>query len=267
MLESGLSPHSEPPDHSPSLRITAVSYLNTLPLVWGFLHGEQRSAATLTFSVPAVCADAVASGRADVGIVPVAELPRLNGHALTDVGIACRGAVRSILLVSKVPVQSIRLLAADSSSRTSVKLARILLEQRYGTTPIVVRHAPDLPSMLENADAALLIGDPALHLDPVKLPYNVLDLGAEWVEWSGLPMVFAVWAGKQKFLPAERKLFQDSCTFGLAYLDDIVMEADRVRGFNRALAREYLTRNIVFELGEEERRGMELYLRLAKDIN
>lgn len=168
-------------------RVSAVSYLNTLPLVWGFLHGPQQGAVELSFSVPAVCADKLASGDADFGIVPCAELPRLNAVPLRDVGIACRGPVRSILLVSKVPPASIRKLAADSSSRTSVRLTRIVLEQKYGCRPEVTRAAPDLDRMLADADAALIIGDPALRLDPSTLPYRSLDLGQEWVEMTDLP--------------------------------------------------------------------------------
>src|SRR5207248_359598 len=104
---------------------------------------------------------------------------------------ACRGPVRSILLIAKCPAPEIRTLAADTSSRTSVELARVILSRRYGAMPVRIPHAPDLPAMLRAADAALIIGDPALALDPAHLPYRVYDLGAEWVEMTGLPMVFA----------------------------------------------------------------------------
>src|SRR4051794_7984704 len=159
------------------MRVCAVSYLNTVPLVWGFVRGPQRSLFQLTFSVPSVCADRLESGDVDIGIVPCAELDRLGLDFLPDVGIACRGAVRSILLISKVPPGQIRTLAADVSSRTSVMLARILLAERYGTVPRVITVAPDLESMLAQSDAALIIGDPALRLDPASLPWQVLDLG------------------------------------------------------------------------------------------
>ncbi len=255
------------PDRKSLLRIEAVSYLNTLPLVWGFLHGKQRDSVDLSFSVPAVCAERISNGDADVGLVPCAELSHLRGAPLRDVGIICRGAVRSILLVSKVDLTSIRILAVDAGSRTSVKLAQILLSHRYGVTPQIVRRSPNLESMLHDSDAALIIGDPALHLDPERLPYRVVDLGLEWVEWTGLPMVFAVWAGQRECTESERKLFVDSCRFGLAHLDDIVCEAVRKRGFPETLAREYVTRHLAYELGEEDRKGMDLFLRLATDLN
>ena len=116
----------------------------------------------------------VAAGKADIGIVPAFELLRQNLETVPGLGIACRGAVRSILLVSKVEPGAIRTLAADSNSRTSVQLARIILARKYGVRPAFVSHAPELASMLDTADAALLIGDPALRVEPAALPYRVL---------------------------------------------------------------------------------------------
>src|SRR5829696_4773005 len=115
-----------------SSRVCAVSYLNTQPLVWGMLHGKQQNRFELTFCVPAECADRLAAGTADIGIVPCAELPRLGLEIIRGTGIACHGPVRSILLISRVPPGQIRTLATDSSSRTSVMLARILLAKRFG---------------------------------------------------------------------------------------------------------------------------------------
>ena len=109
----------------------------------------------------------------------------------------CHGPVRSILLISKVPFQQIRTLSADSSSRTSVMLSRIVLARKYGAFPEIRTHRPDLAEMLDFDDACLIIGDPALVLDPATLPFHVLDLGAEWTEMTDLPMVFAVWAERR----------------------------------------------------------------------
>ena len=164
---------------SPSkLRICAVSYLNTVPLVWGMLHGDQRGLFDLELAVPSECADRLERGAADIGIVPAVEVHRLGLDIIRGAGIACREAVRSILLISKVPFEDIRLLAADTNSRTSVQLARILLERRHGARPRLLPHAPDLAAMLEAADAALIIGDPALRVDIARLPYYWSDLGA-----------------------------------------------------------------------------------------
>lgn len=250
----------------PRPRLSAVSYLNTLPLVWGCLHGPQQGHFDLDFSVPAICAERLRDGSADIGIVPCAELPRLGLEALHEVGIACRGPVRSILLVSKVPASKIKILAADEGSRTSVELARIILGKRYSAYPVIRRSPPNLEAMLAGADAALIIGDPALRMDPMALPYSVLDLGKEWLELTGLPMVFAVWAGRPEVLtPSVKIALRESCAFGLSHLDHIVRVAVRERGFSCTLIREYLTKNILFELGPDSLRGMELFLRYCSE--
>lgn len=231
------------------------------------LHGAQRGLFELDFRIPAECADQVAAGEADIGIIPSFELTRLDVAVIRGAGIACHGAVRSILLVSSRPAGEIRRLAADASSRTSVQLARVILERKYGAAPQVVAHPPDLPAMLRTADAALIIGDPALRLDPETLPFHVYDLGKEWVEMTGLPMVFAVWAGRRGVIgPGVTEAFRDSCRFGLERIEEIVAAEAPVRGFPQALVREYLTAHIVHELGPREYEGMELFLRYAREV-
>jgi chorismate dehydratase len=231
------------------------------------LHGPQRGLFELDFRIPAECADQVAAGEADIGIIPSFELTRLDVAVIPGAGIACHGAVRSILLVSSRPASEIRRLAADASSRTSVQLARVILERKYGAAPEIVSQPPNLPAMLRTADAALIIGDPALRLDPETLPFHVYDLGKEWVEMTGLPMVFAVWAGRRGVIgPGVTEAFRDSCRFGLERIEEIVAAEAPVRGFPPALVREYLTAHIVHELGPREYEGMELFLRYAREM-
>ena len=229
------------------------------------LHGAQRGRFDLEFRVPAGCAEELASGAADIGIVPSFELSRLDLDILPGAGIASRGAVRSILLISRCPAAAIRTLAADASSRTSVQLARVVLARRYGAAPALLPHPPVLETMLACADAALIIGDPALHLDPAALPYHVYDLGAEWTAMTGLPMVFAVWAARKGIVtPGLCEAFLDSCRFGRAHLDEIVAAESPRRGFPPALVCQYLTRSIIHELGEAEYAGMREFLALAE---
>lgn len=231
------------------------------------LRGAQQGLFDLQFRVPAECADMVASGAADIGIIPSFELLGRDFGMVPGVGIACRGAVRSILLISRKPAAEIRTLAADSSSRTSVALARVILARRYGAEPAIVRRAPDLTGMLDEADSALIIGDPALHIEPEKRPFHVYDLGLEWTEMTGLPMVFAVWAGPREWVtPQVSEAFQASCAFGLRRLDEIVAAEAPARGFAADLVRRYLNEHIVFELGAPERAGMELFLRYAGEL-
>jgi chorismate dehydratase len=249
---------------TPKPRIAVVNYLNTVPLVWGMLHGEQRDRFDLSFCLPSECADRLHDGRADIGIVPAIELPRQDLVITADAGIICRGAVRSILLISKVPFEQIRSVAADSSSRTSVVLTQIILRTKHGVEPVMRQAPPDLARMLENCDAALIIGDPALRIDPAQLPYGVLDLGLEWTEMTGLPMVFAVWAASRRYHPEP---FAASLRFGLAHLDEIVASEHEARGISAELAREYLTHNISFELGPAERAGLDRFLEYASEIH
>lgn len=243
-----------------------MSFLNTTPLVWGMLHGPQNGIFELDFRVPSGCADQLASGAADIGIVPSFELTRQDLEVIEGVGIACHGAVRSILLVSSRPAREIRTLAVDSSSRTSVQLARIILKQRYGAEPVIAAHAPDLEAMLSVADAALIIGDPALRIEPECLPYHVYDLGAEWVEMTGLPMVFAVWAGRRgSVTPPVAEVFRESWRYGRGRIEEIVAAEAPRRGFSARLVRDYLTNHIVHELGPRDYEGMELFLRYARE--
>jgi len=248
--------------HKP--RLCAVSYLNTVPLVWGIEHGAERDIFEMTYALPSECADRLASGDADIGIVPVIEMARQKLDYFRGTGIASRGAVRTILLVSKVPPREIKTLATDTGSRTSVMLSRIILAEKYGVQPKLISRRAELAPMLGEADAALVIGDPALHLDPATLPFETLDLGREWTRMTGLPMVFAVWSGKKEvMLPRYEQAFLESCRYGLAHMDAIVQQQSPIRGITPELAREYLTRHIVFELNARDHEGLDLYLKQA----
>lgn len=228
------------------------------------LHGEEKAVVDLSFSIPAVCAEQVESGLIDVGLVPVAEIARQQLQIVSDVGITCHGAVRSILLISRVPFRQIRTLAADESSRTSVQLAKVILRERYGVEPQITQHAPQLEKMMKGADAALIIGDPALQIDPASLPYEWLDLGSEWLLLTNLPMVFAAWAGKPG-MPVHllTELTRNSYEFGKAHLPEIVESEHSKRNISQDLANYYLTQFIRFELGRREQDGLEAFLELA----
>ena len=248
-------------------RVCAVSYLNTVPLVWGLLRSPDeglRSLFDLEFALPSDCSDKLASGEADVGIVPVIEMARQKLDYFRGAGIACHGPVRSILLISKAPFGKIRTLAADAGSRSSVMLARVILAEKFGVEPKLHAQPPDLAAMLGQADAALIIGDPALRLDPSTLPFETLDLGGEWNAMTGLPMVFAVWAGRKDVMqPRYKRALADSCRYGIDHAVEIAREEAPLRGITEELARQYLTRHIVYNLGERDYEGMKLYLESA----
>jgi len=245
-------------------RVCAVSYLNTVPLVWGMLHGRERDTFDLSFALPSECADQVAAGETDIGILPVIEMARQKLDYFRGTGIACHGPVRSILLISKVPFRRIRTVATDSGSRTSVMLTRVILAEKFGVEPNLISRRADLSPMLGEADAALLIGDAALKIDPATTPFESLDLGGEWVSITGLPMVFAVWSGRAEVLGSRwAQAFIDSCQFGMLRIEEIVASESARRGFDPALVRKYLTEHIVFRLGEKDYQGLDLFLQRA----
>ncbi|MBI1357151.1 MAG: hypothetical protein GC160_22660 [Acidobacteria bacterium] len=255
------------------LRVRAVSYLNTSPLVWGFLHGPQQGLFDLRGSLPSACAAALRTNAADIGLVPVIELARQPDLlALGGCSIACRGPVRSILLVSAKPLDQVETIAADTGSRTSVAMTQVVLHERFGRRPTMLEHEPELGPMLAAADAALVIGDPALRIDPAMTrwqgrPVEVHDMGSAWVESTGLPMVFAVWAVKEAVAErASEAPFVASKQYGLARLPEIV-EAESARlDLDPALVESYLSRNIVYDLGESETQGMRRFLEAARRL-
>ncbi len=240
--------------------------------MWGALHGagpsDGKDIFDLRFALPAICADQLASGEAEIGIAPVIEVARQQLEYFPGTGIACHGAVRSILLISKVPFAQIKTLATDSGSRTSVMLSRVILAERFGVTPAVMSRHADLAAMLGEADAALLIGDAALRVDLATLPFESLDLGAEWNTLTGLPMVFAVWAGRKGVVNDRlTQAFLNSYRYGAEHMDEIVASESAERNFDAALVRKYLTEHIVFELTDRDYAGMKLYIESAMKLD
>lgn len=255
------------------LRVCAVSYLNTAPLVWGLLHGPQREVFDLSFALPSGCADRLRRGEVDVGLVPVIELARQPDLVVVPgPGIASKGPVRSILLVSKKPLEAIESFAADTGSRTSVVLAQIVAAHAHGIRPQVRPYPPRLDEMLEIADAALVIGDPALRIDATmtdwnRQPVHIYDLGAEWTEMTGLPMVFAVWAVKNLADPDGLvEALAESADYGSSRIEEIVdVESPRL-GFPAEAMRDYLTQYVRYEIGDREHEAIRVFLRLACEL-
>jgi chorismate dehydratase len=224
-------------------------------------------------SLPAECADALRSGEADIGLVPVIELARQPDLlALRGCSIACHGAVRSILLISSKPLDQVRTIAADVGSRTSVAMTQVLFAQRFGRIPRTLPNNPDLSAMLDMADAALIIGDPALRIDPAITswagrPVRVYDMGAMWVEHTQFPMVFAVWAVKQSAAAQVQEApFVESKKFGLAHMTEIVEIESKRLGLEAELVEQYLRRHIGYDLGESESAGMRRFLESAGEL-
>lgn len=255
------------------LRISAISYLNTAPLMWDFEHGEAGRDFDISYTLPSNCARSLAEGTADIGIIPAAaytEIPDLL--VLPEVAIASRRAVRSILLVSKVPVEQIRTVALDTSSMTSVALTKVLFAKWLGGGRTFTAMAPDIERMLAQYDAGLLIGDPALIVDRAR--YHTLDLAEEWIRHTGKPFVFAFWAVRkdalQHAVPALDlpAVFQNSRDHGLesANLNVIAREWASRLAISEAEVRAYLTENIHYQLDAGCLEGLRLFYRYAAEI-
>ena len=262
------------------LKISAISYLNTAPLMWDFEHAEagadQIANYDVSYTIPSACAEALRAGTADIGIIPAAAYTTVPDLIIIpDVAIATRRAVRSILLVSQNPVdplwKQVRTVALDTSSMTSVALAKILFAKWLGGARDYKPMAPDLDAMLAACDAALLIGDPALQVDRTR--YFTLDLAEEWVARTGKSFVFAFWAIRQQALAgrdaaAIAEVFKKSRDHGLSpkKLETIAQEWAPRLGLPVEVIRVYLTHNIHYYLDSPCLEGLALYYRLGAEI-
>jgi chorismate dehydratase len=249
-------------------RISAISYLNTAPLMWDFEHGSAGAAFDITYTLPSQCAAELEHGTADIGIIPSAAYATIpNLSILPGICIASKTTVRSILLVSRKPLDAINTVALDSSSLTSVALARVLFEKCWGGGRMFSSLPPDLDIMLATHDAALLIGDPALKVD--RSEYNTWDLADEWNRFTGKPFVFAFWAITQNAARDSRldlaAIFQESRDHGLmpANIAEIARLWAPGLGLSAEAVRNYLTSNIYYYLEEACLDGLRLFYRYA----
>ena len=240
------------------LRLGVVSYLNAEPLVYG-LGEEPRF--RLERDVPSTVAEKLHRGESDLGMIPSIEYAFGDYAIVPGIAIGSRGPVRSVNLYHRVPLGEVRRVALDTSSRTSVALLKILLHETLGHHPEYVAAPPSVPKMLESADAALVIGDPALYFDGQG---PRLDLGEEWLRRTGLPFVYAFWAGRRGVLSVvDVRRLQQALREGLEAVDGIAARYDRTGAGREQQNASYLRSNIVFALGEDEKRGLREFLRRA----
>ncbi len=240
------------------IRVGAVSYLNTKPLV-AFLP-EWADSIQLSFDLPSRLADSLASGRLDVALIPSIEALQHPGYRiLSNACIGCRGPVFSVKLFSRRPGEEIRTLALDEGSRTSAALTRILLSERFGITPRLERLAIGDSLQHSSADAVLLIGDRAMHAPEESFEF-VWDLGDEWCRWSELPFVFAMWTARPGF--EDRDLaaaLESSRDQGLAHLPGIANLEGPPLGLSPELCLTYFRDHLHFFLGPRERQALRLF--------
>jgi len=243
---------------SQRLKVGAVAYLNTKPLVYQL--GQFAPAADLSFDLPSRLADNLAAGKLDVALIPSVEyFEHPDYRIVSDACIACRGPVLSVKLFSRVKVANIRSLALDEGSRTSVALIRILLKERFGLQPATLPLPIGATLADTSADAALLIGDRAIHSPPGRFA-EVWDLGDQWCQWSGLPFVFAMWVARRGVdvidLESGLRAARDC---GVASLEQIARAEAAPLGLTVPQCLSYLRDNLHFYLGPREREGLELF--------
>jgi len=246
------------------LRIGAVAYLNTRPLVFGLEQGLGGGRIELSYDVPAALADRLERGEIDVGLIPTIELAKIPGlEIVPGLGIVSRGPARSVLLVSRGAPERARRVALDPESRTTNALTRILFDELWATRPEFEIASLDLATALADHDAVVRIGDKALF-DPMPDGAGSVDLGERWDRATGLPFVYAAWACRAGVLDGElHDMLHESLRRGAAAIDLIAEDYAWNGRTHPDLAREYLTRNLRFRLGPAEMDGMTRFLASA----
>lgn len=249
-----------------TLRVGAVNYLNTKPLVERLT--EFAPAVDLSFALPSRLADQLARGDIDVGLIPVVEFFRGDGYSFVPgVAIGSRGAVLSVTLFSRVPWGDVRSVSLDEGSRTSAALTQILLRKRYGVRPRVELLTIDAPADDLATDAVLLIGDRAMRacLPGYRFAY---DLGQEWADWTGLPFVYALWAVRRGVeLGTAEAAFRRAKEAGLAAAGAIAQREAAGLGLDPGFCRRYLETVIQYDLGPRELAGMARFQELAAELD
>lgn len=240
------------------LRIGAVSYLNSKPLVEGL--SDLAPTSELMLDYPSRLADDLAAGLLDVALIPSVEcLMDPSYEIVSDACVATRGPVLSVKMYSRVHPQDIRSLALDEGSRTSAALSRILLAERYGVEPTLESLPMGQNPEDSSTDAVLVIGDRAMH-PPAESFVETWDLGEEWTRWTDLPFVFAMWAARRGTdLGNLEQALEAARDLGVSNLDHIAERESAALGISAELAVDYLKNNLHFRLGEAEREGLERF--------
>src|SRR2546423_11005283 len=241
-------------------RIAASSYLNTAPLIWSFTHGSQRESVELfTDTAPARCAEMLARGEVDAALVPVIEYQRINDISIVpDVCVGSKTAVRSVVLVTrKNNLKKVERVALDESSRTSAALVKIIFREFLNFEPEWITAVPDLHSMMQQADAALIIGDPAMTIS--REQFRVFDLATLWHEFTGCGFVFAMWMVRNDSFEKVRSVdFAAARDEGFANLDRVIADYPHQIELSREEIKHYLTTNIVLRVDEQMQDGLTL---------
>lgn len=244
-----------------SMIIGSVPYLNARPLVEWFTETDEgrNSGVTVIEAVPSVLYQMLRNGEVSCALLSsVTGFKNSEWQHCPGVGIVSCGAVESVRLLSRIPIENIKTVALDTSSLTSVAMVKILLQERFGLNPEYIPHPPDLNAMLSLADAALLIGDNGFKEYDANL--LSLDLGAEWTAWTNLPFVYAVWLGEAYSLtPPLVSSLQRAKEWGTQNISRIAERRAQLHGKTVESAIHYMTKAILYDLAEKEEEGLALF--------
>ncbi|CAN5595181.1 menaquinone biosynthesis protein [soil metagenome] len=245
------------------MRVGAVNYLNTKPLIEGLTDPR----IDLSLDLPSRLADQMAVGELDVGLIPVVEYLRAGSYGfIPNISISSRGPVLSVTLFSRVPWNEIESVSLDEGSRTSAALTLILLAKKHNLSPILWQLPIDVPADDVSTDAVLLIGDRAMKACLPGFAY-AFDLGEEWTNWTGLPMVYALWAIRDGVeLGDLEHAFHDAKANGMKNVGPIAAREATRLSVDPGYCRRYLSHIIRYELGPDELRGLRCFHRHAADL-
>lgn len=248
------------------IRISAVSYLNTIPFLYGLEHKlSYEQEVQISRDIPSVCAQKLLNKEVDLGLVPVAIIPRLTeAHIISDFCIGAEGKVASVLLLSEVPLQDIQSIYLDYQSRTSVQLCRILCEQYWGINPQFIDAKEGYENSISGSQAAVVIGDRAFKLKD-KFPF-VYDLSEEWQQWKNLPFVFATWVSNRELPKDFIHDFNIALQYGVERIDDAIQYFQR-QELDLNLQSEYLKTYIKYRLDSSKRSAMDSFLKEIQEFN
>lgn len=240
------------------IKISAVSYLNSKPFIYGLEHSPIMEQIDLQLDIPSVCAAKLKEGTADLGLIPVAVIPQLPQHyIISDFCIGAEGKVASVMLYSDVPLNEIRKILLDYQSRTSVTLVQVLARHFWKIDPEWVRAGTDYEQSVSDSTAAVIIGDRTFGLEG-KYKYTY-DLSEEWYKFTGLPFVFACWVSNKKLPEAFIASFNEALRMGLNKRPLIIEQIEATKKYATNVS-EYLNKSISYELDERKKRALELFL-------
>jgi chorismate dehydratase len=241
------------------IKISAVSYLNTKPFVYGILHSELYNKIDLSLDMPSVCAAKLKEGSVDIGLVPVAVIPEIKeANIITDYCISSSRKVRTVILASQVPLSEISSIILDYQSRTSIRLVQILANCFWRISPKWQKGEPGyLQHDIKGTTAAVVIGDRVFEAEK-KFRY-IYDLGEEWQKMTGLDFVFACWVANKIIDPEFISEFSNALLYGQIHLKEVIAENKSI--YPDCNLEEYFRENIIFNFDHSKRKGLELFLK------